>query len=81
VDPVPDPLPFFSGCAGNRTRASGSDKQQTLPSKPISILLEQVSMSAWHFQLINYITISQRSGCEIFPGIDKTGPIKNAEFI
>jgi hypothetical protein len=24
VDPVPDPLPFFFGSAGNRTRASGS---------------------------------------------------------
>jgi hypothetical protein len=24
VDPVPDPLLFFSGSAGNRTRASGS---------------------------------------------------------
>jgi hypothetical protein len=24
VDPVPDPLIFFSGSAGNRTRASGS---------------------------------------------------------
>jgi hypothetical protein len=24
VDPVPEPLLFFSGSAGNRTRASGS---------------------------------------------------------
>jgi hypothetical protein len=32
VDPVPDPLLFFSGSAGNRTRASGSVAKNCPPA-------------------------------------------------
>jgi hypothetical protein len=42
VDPVPDPLLFFSGSAGNRTRASGPRTLTTRPqrrSPPLLLLL------------------------------------------
>jgi hypothetical protein len=53
VDPVPDPLHFFSGIAGNRTQASGSvaknfDHQTTeavllLPLIIIIIIIMQIT--------------------------------------
>jgi hypothetical protein len=33
VDPVPDPLPFFSGSAGNRTRAPAGSQVEFIPHR------------------------------------------------
>jgi hypothetical protein len=38
VNPVPDPLIFFSGSAGNRTRASGSVAKTICPTFIQSII-------------------------------------------
>jgi hypothetical protein len=53
VDPVPDPLLFFSGSAGNRTRASGSIAKVTIII--IIIIIIKYISKKWDGRALNVI--------------------------